>query len=84
MPTALLTVKLLNSLKPMLVKKFHQQRDAIAADRHLTNEGKAAAIEKARTTAHAAIAEWNAQRHETSTPIYWSSAQPSGHHRAAQ
>ena len=46
----------------MLVKKHHQQQDAIKADPHLTSEGKIAAVDKARSTTRASFGEWHAQR----------------------
>jgi hypothetical protein len=46
----------------MLVRGYRQQKSAISADRNLTNEGKAAALDKARTTTRAAISEWKESR----------------------
>ena len=46
----------------MLDRSLREQKAAIAADRNLTNEGKQAALEKAREKARAAIAEWNDER----------------------
>lgn len=46
----------------MLVRKHHQQQDAIKADPHLTSEGKVAAVDKARAATRASIGEWHAQR----------------------
>ncbi len=46
----------------MLDSSLRQQKAAIAADRNLTNEGKQAALEKARAATRAAITEWNERR----------------------
>src|SRR4051794_37411386 len=46
----------------MLSNGLRQQKATIAADRNLTNEGKTAAVEKARTTTQAAITEWHEKR----------------------
>ena len=46
----------------MLGKALDQQRTSISADRNLTNEGKAASLDKARATTRAAVSEWNESR----------------------
>ena len=46
----------------MLSNTRAKQRAAIAADRHLTNEGKTAADNKSKETARAAFSEWNEER----------------------
>jgi hypothetical protein len=46
----------------MLSKGYQQQKATITGDRNLTNDGKAAALDKARATTRAAITEWHATR----------------------
>ena len=45
-----------------LVDAFHQQKATISGDRNLTNEGKAAALDKARATTREAINAWHEPR----------------------
>jgi hypothetical protein len=45
-----------------IVEAFHQQKATISSDRNLTNEGKAAALDKARITTREAISAWHEAR----------------------
>lgn len=46
----------------MLQRTYFEQKAAIAVDRHLTDDGKKAATDKAKATRDAAMEEWNTQR----------------------